>query len=167
MERWRRIDTAAPAEARELLRVCCGSDGWVEAMMARRPFGSAASMLAAARDEWFQLPPASWIEAFSHHPRIGDRVAMRAKFASRLSLSAQEQSGVGDSSDDVLNALIEGNHRYEERFGFIFIVCASGKSAEEMLELLRARMNNERSIELHVAAEEHAKICELRLMGDV
>jgi 2-oxo-4-hydroxy-4-carboxy-5-ureidoimidazoline decarboxylase len=165
MERWRRIDAAPSDEARALLRLCCGADRWVEAMMARRPFGSAAFILAAARDEWFQLPPESWVEAFGHHPRIGDRDAMRARFASTRSLSAQEQSGVSNVGDEVISALIEGNRLYEERFGYIFIVCASGKSAGEMLALLRARLQNEPSVELRVAAEEHAKICELRLTG--
>jgi len=167
MERWRRIDAAPPDEARALLRMCCGSERWVEAMMARRPFGSTAAVSAAARDEWFQLPAESWLEAFGHHPRIGDRDAMRARFASTRSLSAQEQSGVSASSEEVLNALLEGNRRYEARFGYIFIVCASGKSADEMLVLLRERMSNEPAVELGIAAEEHAKICELRLMGPV
>ena len=167
MERWRKVDEAAPDEAREMLRVCCGADSWVDRMMERRPFGSSAAVLAAAREEWFRLPPESWIEAFGHHPRIGDRDAMRVKFAPTRTLSAREQSGVSNVSDEVLNALLEGNRLYEERFGFIFIVCAIGKSAEEMLRLLDARMNNDRSAELRVAAGEHAKICELRLMGDV
>ena len=134
--------------------------------MARRPFGSPAAALAAAQDEWFRLPPENWLEAFAHHPRIGDRNAMRAKFASARALSAQEQSGVDGTSEQVLNDLLEANRAYERRYGFIFIVCASGKSAEEMLDLLRARMNNERSAELRIAAEEHAKICDLRLMGE-
>ena len=167
MERWRRIDQAPADEARDLLRMCCGAKRWVDAMMSLRPFGSSTSVLHAAREEWLRLPPESWLEAFGHHPRIGDRAAMRAKFASTRALSAQEQSGVDDSSDDVVNALVEANRRYEERFGFIFIVCASGKSAEEMLALIRSRMNNEPDVELRVAADENAKICELRLMGDV
>ena len=167
MERWRRVDAATPDEARALLRMCCGSESWVDGMMTRRPFGSAAAVLSAARDEWFKLPSESWLEAFGHHPRIGDRDAMRARFAATRSLSAEEQSGVSGSSEELLNALIEGNRRYEARFGYIFIVCASGKSAEEMLDLLRARVSNQPSVELRVAAEEHAKICELRLMGPV
>src|SRR5215212_5974083 len=132
MERWRRIDAAAPDEARELLRICCGADRWVDRMMERRPFDSSAAALTAAREEWLRLPPESWIEAFSHHPRIGGRDALREKFAPTRTLSAREQSGASNVSDDVLNALLEANRLYEERFGFIFIVCASGKSAEEM-----------------------------------
>jgi 2-oxo-4-hydroxy-4-carboxy-5-ureidoimidazoline decarboxylase len=166
MERWRRIDAASPDEARGLLRMCCGAERWVESMMARRPFGSSVAALTAARDEWFALPPESWLEAFSHHPRIGDRDAMRARFGATRSLSAREQAGVSQTSEVVLNELLEANRSYEERFGFIFIVCASGKSAEEMLALMRARMNNDRPVELRIAAEEHANICELRLLGD-
>src|SRR5215207_7156779 len=99
MERWRRIDEAPADEARELLRICCGAERWVEAMMRLRPFGSSTSVLHAAREEWFRLPPESWLEAFGHHPPIGDRDAMRAKFGSTRSLSSQEQSGVDDSTE--------------------------------------------------------------------
>src|SRR5215210_8616582 len=102
MERWRRIDAADTAGARELLRACCGAERWVEAMLARRPLGSAAAALSAAREEWFRLEPDDWLEAFSHHPRIGDRNAMRAKFATTGVLSQREQSGVSQASDDVL-----------------------------------------------------------------
>ncbi|MEO5894325.1 MAG: 2-oxo-4-hydroxy-4-carboxy-5-ureidoimidazoline decarboxylase, partial [Vicinamibacterales bacterium] len=82
MERWRRIDTASSDEARELLRTCCGAERWVTAMLAQRPFGTAAEALTAAGDEWFRLEPDDWLEAFGHHPRIGDRDAMRARLAS-------------------------------------------------------------------------------------
>ncbi|CAN5875687.1 2-oxo-4-hydroxy-4-carboxy-5-ureidoimidazoline decarboxylase [soil metagenome] len=167
MERWRRIDTASSEEARELLRTCCGAERWVTAMLAQRPFDTAVEALAAARDGWFRLEPDDWLEAFGHHPRIGDRDAMRARFASTRTLSEREQAGVNTASDDVLTALMEGNREYDARFGFIFLVCASGKSADEMLALLRARLTNDPATELRIAAEEHAKICELRLLGSV
>ena len=136
-------------------------------MLALRPFGSATAAVAAAREQWFSLQPEDWLEAFQHHPRIGDRDAMRARFASTRALSEREQAGVDTASEDVLTALTEGNHEYEARFGFIFLVCASGKSADEMLALLRARLNNAPATELHIAAEEHAKICDLRLLAAV
>ena len=164
MERWRRIDRASDQEARELLRTCCGSDRWIERMVSLRPFGTTESALQAARDAWFALEPADWIEAFGHHPRIGDRDALRRKFASTRELSEREQSGVNEAGEEVLSALLQGNKDYENRFGYIFIVCATGKSAEEMLQLLRARLINPPEQEILVAAEEHAKICELRLM---
>ena len=133
-------------------------------MLGLRPFGSRESALQAARDAWFALKPADWIDAFGHHPRIGDRDALKRRFASTRELSEREQSGVNEAGEGVLTALLQGNRDYETRFGYIFIVCATGKSAEEMLGLLRARLTNSPEKEILVAAEEHAKICELRLV---
>ena len=132
-------------------------------MLSRRPLGSRDVALRAARHEWFALSPDDWIEAFNHHPRIGDRDAIRTKFAAARSLSEREQSGVSGASEEVLTAVLDGNREYEARFGYLFIVCATGKSAEEMLELLRRRLLNDPALEIGVAAEEHAKICDLRL----
>ena len=132
-------------------------------MLARRPFGSQDALLAAARDEWFALSEHDWLEAFSHHPRIGDRASLAARFPATHDLSAQEQSGVASASARVIDALADANQTYLDRFGFIFIVCATGKSAEEMLALLRARLPNDRATELRNAAEEQAKITALRL----
>src|SRR5215210_4295811 len=148
MERWRKIDAAPPERARVLLRECCAADPWVERMLSRRPFGDRDKVLAAARDEWFRLLPDDWREAFTHHPRIGDRETMRARFPTTRTLSEREQAGISGASDDVLKALLDANADYYQRFGFIFIVCASGKSAEEMLALLRRRLINEPAAEL-------------------
>ena len=163
MERWRRIDSAPEREARELLQTCCGASRWIDRMVTRRPFGTRDVALGAARDEWFALSRKDWIEAFNHHPRIGDRDALRNKFAATRTLSEREQAGVSGASEAVLDALLEGNREYESRFGYIFIVCATGKTAEEMLDLLHARLDNDRETEIRIAAEEHAKICALRL----
>ncbi len=163
MEPSARIDDAPAAEARALLHACCGSHRWVERMLARRPFGTTARLLAAAREQWFTLDPGDWHEAFSQHPRIGDREGLRARFPATHQWSEREQAGVGSASEDVFEALAAANSQYEDRFGFVFIVCATGKSAEEMLDLLRTRMENDPATELRVAAEEHAKITELRL----
>ena len=133
-------------------------------MMAHRPFGSRESLVGAARDEWFALGRSDWLEAFSHHPKIGDRESLRRRFARTAHLSEREQAGVDGASEDVLEALAAGNREYERRFGYIFIVCASGKSAEEMLGLLRERLPNPPDTEIRVAAGEQAKITELRLM---
>jgi 2-oxo-4-hydroxy-4-carboxy-5-ureidoimidazoline decarboxylase len=163
MEPWQRLDLAAPDAARGLLQSCCGATAWVDRMMARRPFGSREALVLAARDEWFSLGASDWLEAFSHHPKIGDRGSLRQRFARTGHLSEREQAGVAGASEDVLEALAEGNREYERRFGYIFIVCASGKSADEMLCLLRQRLTNPPGAELRIAAGEQATITELRL----
>ena len=163
MESWRRLDRASADEAHELLATCCGSSRWADRMLVRRPFGSRVGLLTAAREEWEALDPRDWQEAFGAHPRIGDRAALAARFPATHELSTREQAGVGGASDDLLEALAAGNRRYEEKFGYIFIVCASGKSADEMLAILTARLNNDRATELRAAAAEQLKITELRL----
>jgi 2-oxo-4-hydroxy-4-carboxy-5-ureidoimidazoline decarboxylase len=163
MEPWRRLDLASADEARRLLTTCCGSRRWVDRMLARRPFGSRVELLTAARDEWNALDSPDWREAFAHHPRIGDRDALAARFPATHELAAHEQAGIADATAGVLDALAEGNRRYEEKFGYIFIVCATGKSADEMLALLEARLPNDEATELRIAAAEQAKITELRL----
>jgi len=163
MESWQRLDLGAPDEARDLLRSCCGASAWVERMMARRPFGSRDALMATARDEWFGLQRSDWLEAFGHHPKIGDRDSLRQRFARTAHLSEREQAGVDGASEDVLEALAAGNREYERRFGYIFIVCASGKSADEMLGMLRQRLPNPPDVEIWIAAEEQARITELRL----
>jgi 2-oxo-4-hydroxy-4-carboxy-5-ureidoimidazoline decarboxylase len=163
MALWRRIDDASPAEARRLLKECCGATRWVDGMVRRRPFGSHQAILGAARDVWWSLEPGDWREAFTHHPKIGDKEALRGKFQNTRALSEAEQSGVSSAPDAVLVALAEGNRDYEERFGYIFIVCATGKSAQEMLALLQARITNDPATEIRIAAEEQAKITALRL----
>ena len=163
MESWQRLDLAAPDEARDLLRSCCGASAWVERMMARRPFASHDALMATARDEWFGLQRPDWLEAFGHHPKIGDRDSLRQRFARTAHLSEREQAGVDGASEDVLEALAAGNREYERRFGYIFIVCASGKSADGMLRLLRQRLPNPPDVEIRIAAEEQAKITALRL----
>lgn len=163
MEKWQAIDAAQPEEARRLLRACCGSERWVERMMHSRPFASRETVLSAARDVWLALDETDWKEAFSHHPKIGDRDALRNRFPESHHLSAQEQTGVNDAHGDVLSELASLNQEYEARFGYIFIVCATGKSADEMLALLRERLTNDPADEIRLAAEEQVKITALRL----
>jgi 2-oxo-4-hydroxy-4-carboxy-5-ureidoimidazoline decarboxylase len=163
MDAWRRLDEAPDAEARVLLTRACGSSRWVGRMLARRPFGGHEALLTAAREEWWALGDDDWKEAFRHHPKIGDRESLAARFPDTHALSAREQSGVAGSGASVLDALAEGNRAYEHRFGYIFIVCATGKTAAEMLALLGARLDNDADAEIRVAAEEQAKITALRL----
>jgi 2-oxo-4-hydroxy-4-carboxy-5-ureidoimidazoline decarboxylase len=163
MARSLELDAATDDAARAMLTRACGSSRWVDRMMARRPFGRDVKMLTAARVEWFALSEPDWLEAFSHHPSIGDRAALEERFPQTHDLSSKEQSGIGIAGADVLTALAQANTDYFNRFGFIFIVCATGKSAPEMLALLLSRLANDRPTELRIAAEEQAKITALRL----
>jgi 2-oxo-4-hydroxy-4-carboxy-5-ureidoimidazoline decarboxylase len=157
------INSATPEAAREILARACGSRRWVDRMMARRPFANDAKLLMAARVEWFALGESDWLEAFAHHPRIGDRASLEARFPKTHDLSSKEQAAVGAAREDVLTALADLNQQYYDRFGFIFIVCAAGKTAEEMLALLRERLPHDRATELRTAVDEQAKITALRL----
>lgn len=155
---------ALPAHAaREAFARCCGASAWVERMMARRPFASVDRALETAREEWQGLTPADWRAAFAHHPRIGDLESLQRKYATTADLAAREQAAVSKTTRAVLEALAEGNRAYEQRFGYIFIVFATGKSAEDMLELLKNRLGNEPSAEIGIAAGEQWKIMERRL----
>lgn len=161
----RLLDALPPEQLAAELGHCCGASRFVTELAARRPFGSEAALFAAAAAVEQQLSPADWLEAFSHHPRIGDVAALRLKYASAQSKSwsQAEQAGVAAAEEEVLQALAAGNAAYEERFGYIFIVCATGKSAAEMLALLEARLGNEKAAELPIAAGEQQKITRLRL----
>jgi 2-oxo-4-hydroxy-4-carboxy-5-ureidoimidazoline decarboxylase len=158
-----RINAWSEAEAREQFQRCCGSTAWAEQMAARRPYADEADLLAVAQQIEQTMTPADWREAFAAHPRIGDRAALRAKFATTAAWSASEQAGVAEAAEEVVDALAEGNRAYEARFGWIFIVCAAGKSATEMLDLLRQRLANDPDEELRTAAAEQRKITRLRL----
>jgi 2-oxo-4-hydroxy-4-carboxy-5-ureidoimidazoline decarboxylase len=150
-------------EAVEVLRTCCGSSAWLTAMEKRRPFCTAGELCRAADDIWRNLSPRDWKEAFSHHPKIGDREGLRRRFALTRTWAEGEQSGVQTASEQVLQNLADGNRRYEERFGYIFIICATGKRAEEMLEALNDRLSNAPDVELGIASEEQRKITQVRL----
>ncbi|HEX6746665.1 MAG TPA: 2-oxo-4-hydroxy-4-carboxy-5-ureidoimidazoline decarboxylase [Longimicrobium sp.] len=150
-------------EAAAALLTCCGSPRWARGMAARRPFAGMDDVLAAADETWWALDPADWDDAFAAHPRIGERKAAPAQTAQAAAWSAQEQAGAASAGEDVAAALAEGNRAYERRFGRIYIVCATGKTAEEMLSILRARLDNDPRTELRVAAGEQAKITRLRL----
>jgi 2-oxo-4-hydroxy-4-carboxy-5-ureidoimidazoline decarboxylase len=163
MELWRQVDEAGADEARRLLQRACGSRRWVERMVAARPFGSQPALLSAARREWSALSKADWLEAFRHHPKIGDRESLRQRFAATYDLSEREQTGVSGAPEATLTALAERNQAYEDRFGYLFIVCAAGLSADEMLARLESRIGNDPAVEIRIAADEQAKITALRL----
>ncbi len=155
---------ALPAdEAAGLLRACCGASRWVDGMLARRPFGAPDAALRAADEAWAPLGEADWMEAFSHHPRIGETRAAAVQDARAAGWSAGEQAGVARTPATVREQLAEVNREYERRFGHIYIVCASGRSAEELLDVARGRLQNEPAAELRVAAAEQHRITRLRL----
>jgi allantoicase len=151
-------------EARAALLRCCGATRWAAWLLTQRPFASTEALFKAAAGVWTQMEKADMLEAFSHHPEIGsDIAALRQRFASTAAWATAEQAGVAGADDATLEALREGNVRYREKFGYVFLVCATGKTAAEMLALLRARLAHDPDAELHVAAAEQAKITRLRL----
>lgn len=152
---------ALPTEpAHEQMRKCCGAEWWINRMIAERPFSDAHETADRVFDA---MPSDAWLEAFACHPKIGDLESLRMKFSGNKQWSAGEQAGVAETDERTLVRLAEGNEAYLERFGYIFIVCASGKSAAEMLALLEARLGNAPDDELPIAAVEQRKITHLRL----
>jgi len=158
LDRWNRL---AASEAENEILPCCGSGSWARLMAGRRPITDQASMLAASDETWWSLPESDWMEAFRSHPRIGETAAAATSIQSRA-WSAQEQGNVS-ASGEAEAALAEGNREYERRFGHIFIVCASGKSAAQILEILHRRLQNEPAAELREAAEQQRQITHIRL----
>jgi len=149
---------------KEQLAMCCGSKRWVEAIAEKWPFESKDSLFSYAKEAWRGLSEKDWKEAFTHHPKIGENVEeLRKKFQKTADWAGEEQSSVGEATEETLQKLAEGNKKYFETFGFIFIVCATGKSAAEMLTLLEERLQNDPAEEIHIAASEQEKITRIRL----
>ena len=148
----------------DALQKCCGSSAWVENMVAIFPIDTAETLLHQATAIWHNLSEADWREAFTHHPKIGgDIAALREKFASTSTWAEGEQAAVKRASQATLEALAAGNTAYEQKFGYIFIVCATGKTAAEMLALLQARLPNTPDVEIKIAMSEQNKITCIRL----
>lgn len=150
-------------EASHTFMQCCTSTAWVDAMVQARPFADKQALATQADVAWRGLTNADYLAAFEGHPQIGNLDTLRAKYANTKALASGEQSSVNQASEQVIAALSQGNADYLEKFGFIFIVCATGKSAAQMLALLTARLPNDRATELVNAAEEQRKIFHLRL----
>jgi 2-oxo-4-hydroxy-4-carboxy-5-ureidoimidazoline decarboxylase len=151
------------AEAVEALRKCCAAPAWIEQMLLHRPFADDAAVVQAAADIWWSLDRDQWLQAFAAHPKIGDLRSLRVKFANTAAWASSEQSGAAAASEETLHDLANYNQLYADRFGYIFIVNATGKSADEMLVLLKHRLSNDAMSELHVAAGEQLRITLLRL----
>jgi 2-oxo-4-hydroxy-4-carboxy-5-ureidoimidazoline decarboxylase len=157
------INQAETEEAKHLFRQCCTSETWIGRMVNARPYESAEAVRSAADHHWQGLADEDYLQAFDGHPKIGDVGSLKAKYANTKELAAGEQSAVNQANEATIAALADGNSAYQLKFGFIFIVCATGKSAGQMLELLQARLPNDRQQELINAAEEQRKIFHLRL----
>jgi len=157
------LNKISQPQLKEELLKCCGSSTWVKMMMAYFPADSMEGLLEQAEEIWSECSEDDWREAFAHHPKIGDVESLTKKFASTAQWASGEQSGVNTAATETITALAEGNRLYEEKFGYIFIVCATGKSAEEMLTLLQGRLKNDPEKEIKIAAAEQNKITQLRL----
>lgn len=159
------LNGLAPAEAERWLRQCCGATRWARMMTAARPFPSREEMAVTADVIWSSLDRSDWLEAFGAHPKIGQS---GPNASTGSGWSNEEQSGVARGDDGVREGLAQANGAYEARFGYIFIVCATGRSGAEMLALAERRLRNDPESELAVAAEEQRQITRLRLarLGD-
>jgi 2-oxo-4-hydroxy-4-carboxy-5-ureidoimidazoline decarboxylase len=147
----------------EELLALCGSPRWSELVAARAPFQDVDALHAAADAAFDQLDERDWLEAFAHHPRIGDVAALRERFAASGALSEREQAGMSGAGEDIVEALAAGNAVYEERFGFVFLIRAAGRSAAELLEQQRERLTHDRAAELAIAAGQQREITHLRI----
>lgn len=160
LDRWNALP---PQEAVREILPCCGSDTWGAGMVSRRPFRDENSLLTVADEIWANLEERDWLEAFRSHPRIGDSRAQKIVTPQSSLWSAREQEKAAIGGEMLMANLKNGNLAYEKKFGRIFIVCATGKSAGEILENLRHRLDNDEATELQLAREEQRKIMQLRL----
>jgi 2-oxo-4-hydroxy-4-carboxy-5-ureidoimidazoline decarboxylase len=156
---WNETDEGTALDA---MIACCGARRWAEAMVALRPIENVAELSDAADRVWDTMEEFDWMEAFACHPRIGEREAIHAS-ARSAAWSSHEQSFAASAQESLLTELGDGNCRYEERFGFTYIVCATGKSAEEMLAILNQRLASDRVTEMREAAEQQRQITQIRL----
>ena len=159
LDAWNEADENSATEA---IYACCGARHWAIQMVKLRPIANIAELSEAADRIWATMGEADWMEAFASHPRIGERKSS-SRSGQSTAWSQQEQSGTTNASNAVLQKLAEGNAVYEQRFGFTYIVCATGKSADEMLATLERRLANDRVAELKEAAEQQRQIMQIRL----
>ncbi|MBD0327679.1 MAG: 2-oxo-4-hydroxy-4-carboxy-5-ureidoimidazoline decarboxylase [Pyrinomonadaceae bacterium] len=157
------FNALAREDAQSELMKCCGSGNWAQAVVEARPFSDMDELLATADRIWWSLHPSDWLEAFSHHPQIGEKRSERAQAAEASRWSEEEQSGTRGAEAETMSALANANRAYLQKFGYIFIVCATGKSSDEMLSLCEERLPNDAQTELRIAAEEQRRITHLRL----
>lgn len=159
----RHLNSLQPHEVEGEFLKCCGSKNWAREMSCHVPFRNLSDLLETARAVWWGLSVEDWLEAFRSHPKIGAQKPAAPVSSESLSWSSKEQAGVAKASAAMKDTLAELNRRYEEKFGFIYIVCATGKSFAELLALLQERLGHDVETELQIAGGEQAKITELRL----
>ena len=157
------LNSLPAAAAEEGLLKCCGSRKWAARLAGERPFANLDDLIAKSERAWWSLEPGDWLEAFHSHPKIGEQKAAAPTAVAAQRWSEDEQSGIRNSAQETIRSLAQLNTEYEEKFGYIFIVCATGKSSEEMLAILRHRLKSNPDDELRNAAAEQAKITTLRL----
>ena len=157
------LNSLPPVEAEKELLQCCGSTRWAQQMAAARPYRTLENLTATANELWWSLDRNDWLEAFRSHPKIGEKKAADPVSTQASQWSGQEQAGVATASQETVDSLATLNRAYEEKFGFIFIICATGKSSGEMMSSLRERLEHEPVDELPIAAAEQNKITALRL----
>lgn len=157
------LNSSEEEVAKSVLFNCCSSKRWLKNLLKQRPFSSEQQLFDAADNSWKNLDETDYLEAFDGHPRIGDLASLREKYAASKNIAGGEQSSVNHADEITLTELSSKNDEYFRKFGFIFIVFATGKSASEMLDRLIARLSNDRAEEVQNAAEEQRKIFQLRL----
>jgi OHCU decarboxylase len=158
-----RLNALSPEEAEAEFLKCCGSTLWARRMMDERPFHNLQELLTKADAEWWALDKEDWLEAFSRHPKIGEKKSERTQAQEARRWSEQEQSGTRSADEETRRELAELNRTYLRKFGYIYIICATGKTADEMLAILKERLTNDADREIRVAAEEQRRITHLRL----
>lgn len=163
MEGLERLNTLTQEEAESELLKACGSTLWARRMTEERPFRDLQGLLEKADAEWWVLDEEDWLEAFSRHPKIGEKASSHAQAEEASKWSAEEQSGASSADEETRRELAELNRAYLQKFGYIYIICATGKTADEMLAILKERLKNDPEVEIRNAAEEQRKITHLRL----
>ena len=151
------------ADAHDFFMNCCTAEKWVELMVSSRPYSNFEQLNTVSDQHFSKLDEFDWLQAFDGHPKIGDVNSLKEKYKSTKKLASGEQSGMSEADEKVIEEMMSFNQRYLEQNGFIFIVCASGKSASEMLEIIQSRIDNSRETELKIASEEQIKITKIRL----
>jgi OHCU decarboxylase len=159
----KRLNSLPANEAEAEFGKCCGATNWARRMAAERPFANSNQLVTMADRVWWSLEADDWLEAFASHPKIGENKPARATAAEAQHWAVQEQSGLQNALEETVRSLAELNREYETKFGYIYIVCATGRSSEEMLAILQERLSNDAETELRTAAREQSRITKLRL----